>query len=90
MSFFDLFKFGNGSRLSEAEESLGAPVKAEGKSLALHVEKCAQRWSVLVRQNNALNDRVTQIWWLLLIIAALSALNASTNLSDLLLMLFRA
>ena len=85
MSLFDLLRVRDSGRLSEAEESLGAPTKAEGKSLSQHVEKCAKRWSVIVRQNNALNDRVTQVWWLLVLLVVLSALNAGSNITDLLL-----
>lgn len=59
---------GRSGPLDEAEEELGKPVKAEEHDLALHVERCAQRWALSFRASKNNGAQLAQIR---LILAAL-------------------
>lgn len=60
MSFLDVL-FGTAPELDQAEEDLGKPVEAEATNLALHVERCAQRWAMSYRASKANHSQLSQI-----------------------------
>lgn len=68
MSVLDVL-LGRAPELDMAEEDLGKPVEAEATDLALHVERCAQRWAMSYRASKANHAQLSQIKLLLLIFA---------------------
>lgn len=96
-SIFSLFKSSfprtaTREDLEDAEEELGKPDAAEAADLATHVRKCAQRWSVLNRQNKELMgdmlllaNGVETLRVFLLVLVLLALINTSSNVGTMLL-----
>ncbi|WP_298800079.1 hypothetical protein [uncultured Devosia sp.] len=87
MTFIDVF-LGRPPALDQAEEDLGKPVEAEANDLALHVERCAQRWAMSYRASRQNHAQLAQIRAIMLIVAVALLARAFPDIASLMKVIF--
>lgn len=55
---------GEDSKLDDEEIRLGEPIDAEGTDLALHVNRCATRYRMVMRRQNRLERKQDKLFYL--------------------------
>ena len=74
--------------LEEAEEELGKPDALEESDLALHVGRCAKRWTFSYIQGRETKRAVDQLRVLVLLVIVLTIVNARPEIAKTIMAVF--
>jgi hypothetical protein len=81
MEVFRLLARSGSASLEEAEEELGKPDPLEENDLALHVGRCAKRWTFSYLQGRETKRAVDQLRILVLLVIILTIVNARPEIA---------
>jgi hypothetical protein len=81
MNVFRLLALSGNDSLEDAEEELGKPDPLEESDLALHVGRCAKRWTFSYIQGRETKRAVDQLRVLVLVVIILMIVNARPEIA---------